>query len=123
MAEKKCLIVDDDEMTLKLLSHYLKKVGYDVLCCTDGIQALDLCQKHNFECIFLDCEMPLMGGIAFLQNLGQTRNPKDMKIIMVTSHDVPSIMKDAANHGASGVILKPLLPANIEKKLQELHII
>ncbi|NJI16892.1 response regulator, partial [Staphylococcus agnetis] len=57
------LVVDDEERIRKLLKIYLEREGYQVVEATDGEEALQLAQAHDYACILLDLMLPKRDGI------------------------------------------------------------
>src|SRR5688572_8768990 len=94
------LLVDDDHICNFLMTKALGKLGSvkEILSALNGRQAIDLIRdcaanlRNVPEVIFLDINMPIMDGFAFLEaynDLG-TLNKEDIRIIIVSSSDNPS---------------------------------
>ena len=120
--KNKCLIVDDDEFSLEVISLYMKKKGYDVEFCKDGLEALEICSKQEFSCIFIDWEMPKMNGIDFLERFSHFREGGNTKIVMVTSNNSIEDMNRAIELGSDGYLVKPFLSDHVTNKLQDIGI-
>ena len=76
MEEKKILVIDDEENMRHMLTVLLEKEGYQVESAANGIEGLDLALERFYDIILCDLKMPLMDGMAFLQNFqdsGQRR--------------------------------------------------
>ena len=69
MEPQRILVVDDDYGTRFALRRLFTKEGYAVDTAADGAEALTLVTVHHFDLIFLDLEMPIMGGLDLLQRL------------------------------------------------------
>ena len=61
---KTILIVDDEKMILNLLSHNLKKEGYNVLEAKDGLEAVNIALEKRPDLILLDIMIPKMDGLS-----------------------------------------------------------
>lgn len=62
---RKILIVDDNDVNLKVAAFALKKYGADVVCENCGIKAISLLEPpHHFDACFMDIQMPVMDGYA-----------------------------------------------------------
>ncbi|OWM76216.1 hypothetical protein CDL15_Pgr009862 [Punica granatum] len=60
---RKILVVDDNDVNLKVAAGALKKYGADVLCVNSGIKAISLLKPpHHFDACFMDIQMPVMDG-------------------------------------------------------------
>ena len=76
------LIVEDDMDIQELLREFLKEAGYEVMCASDGIEAMDLFAKNKFDLILLDIMLPKIDGFGVCELiLKQSQVP----IIMLTA--------------------------------------
>ena len=57
------LVVEDNEISQKIMSNILKKLNIDVTLASDGKEAFDLRREKDFNIIFMDLDMPIMDGI------------------------------------------------------------
>ncbi|MBI4653842.1 MAG: response regulator [Nitrospirae bacterium] len=83
--KQKILIVDDEEMNLKLMCAILK--NYDYLCETakNGIEALEKAKEISPDLIFLDIMMPVMDGYETCRKLKNDPETQNIPIVMVTA--------------------------------------
>ena len=84
MAEKKILIVDDEEDILKALEIRLSKAGYQVLKAINGEQAIITAQTQRPHLIILDIIMPGMKGTEVASILREDERTKSIPIIFLT---------------------------------------
>lgn len=61
-ASPKILIVEDNEINVKVLAAFLKKRGYSFEIALSGKAALEKCQEFHFSVVLMDCQMPIMDG-------------------------------------------------------------
>ncbi len=102
---KKVLIVDDDQVLQELLSKLLADNGYVTDLADNGQEALEKAEKKAYDHIITDINMPVMDGLALLENLRQ----KDIRasVIVISAHsDMENVVK-AVKLGASDFIAKP----------------
>lgn len=79
------LVVDDEPELLALASHWLKTMGYTVICAASPIEALDLLEQHSVDLLFTDVIMPgSMDGIE-LAHMSLKRYPK-LRILMTSGY-------------------------------------
>ena len=117
MAEKKnILAVDDDPVTLRILSALLAPY-YNLQIAKSAMEATVLMVQIQPDLILLDIEMPNVSGFEFLQTI--RKNPKFMNIpvIIASSHSESEFAAYAEKSGASSVVTKPL---NKEELLQKI---
>jgi two-component system sensor histidine kinase/response regulator len=85
MDEKKILIVDDDEVFLKMLNKTLTSSGYSVSMATNGKDAIDAARDWRPHLIILDIMMPEMDGGEAALVLEKDPTTKNIPIIFMTS--------------------------------------
>ena len=60
---QKVLIVEDNELNMKLFNDLLKAHGYDTLQTKDGVEALALARRHRPDLILMDIQLPEISGL------------------------------------------------------------
>ncbi len=85
MKKMKLLIVDDEPALCKVLAERLNVLyGITPAACHTGTEALELLQKHKFDVVVLDIEMPGIDGMETLKRIKEI-DPK-MQVVMFTGH-------------------------------------
>lgn len=80
---KKVLVVENDELTLVLISHILTRQSYVVHTSLDGLEADEMLSRDDYDAVLLDLKMP-HGGIDLIRRI-ESRNPSLLsKVIVVT---------------------------------------
>lgn len=82
---KKILIVEDELAYLKLLNDQLSERGYKVLEAKNGQEGLTTAIKEHPDLILLDIRMPVMNGIAMLDELRKDTYGKSARVIILTN--------------------------------------
>ena len=117
---RRILIVDDSPVNLKVLEAMLRRLGIaDIVCASSGGEALALQRKDPADLVFTDLWMPEMDGSALVTNLRnqeQEMGRPPIPIYAVTA-DVEA-MKNVAELGFTGVVLKPLTLAGLGRILE-----
>lgn len=105
MQEKKktVLIVDDTEGVRRLIQEFLKFHGFKVYGADNGISALNIIEKQQFDIIIIDYSMPKMNGIE-LTNVIRSRNPN----VLIIGMSGNRAEKDFLKAGANAFLPKPL---------------
>jgi putative nucleotidyltransferase with HDIG domain len=114
----KILVVDDEEIILKIFREYLEAIGgYTVFTTSDGHEALELIIKEKVDCCFTDIYMPKLDGLELIKRI----NLHDNTIPVVAMTGYPS-MDNATETLKSGVVdylTKPIkmneVPLTIER--------
>ncbi|MBI5145223.1 MAG: response regulator [Candidatus Omnitrophica bacterium] len=102
MSAKKILVVDDEKESCQFFKQYLTKRGYSVDIAYDGLEAKDLLDKHTYDCIFFDCNMPELSGVELIKVIKE-KNPKAKKI-MISGYDL--INEDFAKDSGVDIFLR-----------------
>ncbi|WP_415409291.1 response regulator [Staphylococcus agnetis] len=111
------LVVDDEERIRKLLKIYLEREGYQVVEATDGEEALQLAQAHDYACILLDLMLPKRDGIEVATMLRET---KETPIIMLTAKGEENNRVEGFESGADDYIVKPFSPREVVLRVKAL---
>lgn len=82
---KKILVVEDELAYLKLLNSQLTEKGYQVIEAMDGKKGLEMAKKENPDLILLDIRLPVMDGMAMLDELRKEEAGKKTKVIVLTN--------------------------------------
>lgn len=102
----KLLLVDDHEIVrsgLKRLVENYPKINI-VGECSSGEDAYNFIRNHEVDLIVMDLSMPGKGGIETTKQI--KKHFEDIKILILSMHDNPTLIKQAMDAGANGFILK-----------------
>ena len=103
---KTILVVDDDKSINAIFDFILQQAGYNGITAASGEQCLNILKSDKpIDLIFLDLKMPGLSGIETFKEI-QKISPNQL-VIMMTGYSVDSLLKDAFEQGAYGVIYKP----------------
>ena len=69
VAKKNILVVDDEPWSLKFISRFLRKEGYEVTEASDGAEAIDLIDNSRFDLVLSDVRMPRLDGVALAMHI------------------------------------------------------
>ncbi|MFT5700002.1 MAG: two-component system response regulator AtoC [Desulforhopalus sp.] len=99
------LLAEDDEIMRISVSDSLKKQGWQVEEAKDGLQALALFERHQYNLIISDIRMPGMDGLTLLKKIRQ-QSP-DTAIVIMTAYGSVDAAIDCLRQGATDYVLKP----------------
>ena len=105
------LWVDDEIDQLKAHIIFLKEKGFEIEPVTNGEDAIEMIKSQNFDIVFLDEQMPGMGGIDALEKIKE--NQPSLPVVMITKSEEESIMEDAIGGHISDYLIKPVNPNQI----------
>lgn len=102
------LVVDDIPANVKLLEAKLNGEYYDVITAKDGLEAIEMVQKHKPDLILLDVMMPGMDGFETCRQLKANKEVSHIPVVMVTALSEPSDRVRGLEAGADDFITKPI---------------
>ena len=103
--KQRILVVDDEEIVRKNLSHFLSKENYVVITAPNGIEALKRMEISDFDVILTDIKMERVDGMEILKR-SRIRYP-DTEVIMITGYATVDSAVESMKHGAFHYIAKP----------------
>lgn len=104
---KRILIVEDNELNLKLLKDILEFHGYTIISTALGATALDLAREHVPDLILLDIRLPDISGIEAARRLKADEQAHAIPIIAVTAFAMPGDRATILDSGCDDYISKP----------------
>lgn len=117
MNQIKILWVDDEVDMLKPHIIFLEKKNYEVTTCNNGLDAIEIFEKNNFDVVFLDENMPGMSGLETLQELKEKKS--SVPVIMITKSEEEYIMEEAIGSKIADYLIKPVNPNQILLSLKK----
>ncbi len=112
------LVVDDDDMNLKMADIILKKAGkYNVLLANSGLQCIDVMQRNTVDLVLLDIKMPIMDGIKTLELMRKRPDLMDIPVIFLTASSDRETVVKAGLMGVKDYIKKPFLPQDLTDRV------
>lgn len=125
LANKKALLVEDNELNMEIAKVILEEEGMIIECARDGKEALEVFEKsdvNHFDYIFMDMMMPVMDGIASTKAIRKLNrdDAKSVPIIAMTANAFAEDKKACLNAGMNGHIGKPIDIKNIKDVLASL---
>ena len=98
------LVIDDDRNILQIIELYLKKAGFDVVTCADGLQAVGVYKDKRPDLVVLDVMLPGKDGWSILHDI---RQDGDTPVIMLTAKGDTGDRVQGLDLGADDYIAKP----------------
>jgi DNA-binding response OmpR family regulator len=122
---KKILIVDDDEDDKDFLCEAIQNIDSSAYCIwvSDGLHALRLINDDSFnppDFIFLDLNMPKIGGIQCLNKIRKLHNYEGVPVIIYTTSKISTDQFDLPELGPISILSKPTRIAELSKAVEEI---
>ncbi len=102
------LLVEDNLMNQKFMSHILKRLGATFEIAIDGKDAIEKVKKQKFDLILMDIQMPVMDGLEATRYIRNQLNIKDIPIIALTAHAMKGDKEKCLAAGCNGYVTKPI---------------
>ncbi len=102
---KRVLIIEDEEIMLKLLKRKLSQ-DYEVFTATDGQQGLDMIKRAAPDLILLDLVMPKMDGFGVMEEITKDENLKKIPLVVISNSGQPVEMDKIKEMGARDWLIK-----------------
>jgi two-component system, cell cycle response regulator DivK len=106
--QKKVLIVEDNDLNMKLFNDLLVAHGYGTLQSKDGIEALKLARQHHPDLILMDIQLPEVSGLQLTQWIKEDDDLRTIPIIAVTAFAMKGDEQKIRDGGCEDYIAKPI---------------
>ncbi|MDE1146621.1 MAG: response regulator [Azospirillaceae bacterium] len=108
-APAKCvLIVEDNELNMKLFNDLLQAHGYRTVQTSDGGTALELARRHRPDLILMDIQLPELSGLDVTRWLKEDQEVGDIPVIAVTAFAMKGDEERIRECGCDDYIAKPI---------------
>ena len=108
MANETVLVIEDNEMNMKLVRSLLQLGKYRVLKASDAENGIKLAQEHHPDLILMDIQLPGMDGLTATREIKNDPAVKDITVIALTSYAMQGDEEKAKDAGCAGYISKPI---------------
>ncbi|MBU4318165.1 MAG: response regulator [Proteobacteria bacterium] len=108
MNKKTILVVEDNELNMKLLRGLLKMSNYTMLEAFNAETGIETARKHKPDLILMDIQLPGMDGLEATKVIRQDEDLKHTPIIALTSYAMRGDKDKALEAGCTGYITKPI---------------
>ena len=116
----KVLIVEDDNVSRRVLEIVLKKMEYEIISVTSGLDAIDVMLESDApDLILLDWMMPGLDGIEICKKIRKMPNAANKYIVFITTKVTKSDMDYAFISGANAYLNKPFEKIELKNILEE----
>jgi CheY-like chemotaxis protein len=109
------VVIDDDAGTRLLVSQVLKKQGHQVMAAEDGAKGLALIREFKPELVVSDVQMPLLDGFEVLDQIRNDAALATTAVILLTSLQDRSYMRQGMTTGADDYLTKPFAPQELRE--------
>lgn len=102
------LIVEDNELNMKLFRDLLEAQGYDIVQTRDGMQALDLARSERPDLIVMDIQLPQVSGLEVTKWIKADDDLKHIPVVAVTAFAMKGDEEKIREGGCEAYVAKPI---------------
>jgi PAS domain S-box-containing protein len=115
------LLAEDNPVNQRLAVRLLEKRGHHVVVAGNGAEALTAMEKHDFDLVFMDVQMPEMDGLEATAVIrGKEKiTGKHQPIIALTAHAMKGDREKCIAGGMDGYLTKPIRPQELDDVLED----
>ena len=116
---KKILIVEDNELNMKLFHDLLEVHGYTTIQTRDGREAMELARKHHPDLILMDIQLPEVSGLEVTKWIKEDEELKSIPVIAVTAFAMKGDEEKIRSGGCEAYIAKPITIATFLETIEK----
>jgi two-component system cell cycle response regulator DivK len=105
---KTVLIVEDNELNMKLFHDLLAAHGYGTLQTRDGMEALSMAREHHPDLILMDIQLPEVSGLEVTRWIKEDENLKNIPVVAVTAFAMKGDEEKIRDGGCEAYLAKPI---------------
>ncbi|WP_432650012.1 response regulator transcription factor [Huintestinicola sp.] len=115
MEKNRILIVDDEKNIRNVISEYAKFDGFETVEAADGMEAVELCRKEDFDLIIMDIMMPKLDGYSAVKEIRKT---KQTPVIMLSARGEEYDKLFGFEIGVDDYVTKPFSPKELLARIR-----
>ena len=108
MENKTILVIEDDEMNMKLVKILLRIGKYNILEAIDAESGIRLVREKRPDLVLMDIQLPGMDGLTAVRIIKKDADLKDMPVMALTAYAMQGDQEKALEAGCAGYLSKPI---------------
>jgi len=116
---KTILVVEDNELNMRLFHDLLKANGYNILKAHDGLEGLQMAREHRPDLILMDIQLPGISGLAASKTIKEDDVLRTIPIIAVTAFAMKGDEDKIRDAGCDAYIAKPISAPSFLKTVKD----
>ena len=105
---KTVLIVEDNELNMKLFNDLLEAHGYRTVKTRSGLDGLELAREHRPDLILMDIQLPEVSGIDIIKLLKESDDLRSIPVVAITAFAMKGDEERIRESGCEGYLSKPI---------------
>lgn len=116
---KRVLLAEDNVVNQKVTTKYLRRLGYECDCVSNGAEAVARVQSGDYGIVLMDCQMPVLDGFAATAAIRDLPAPLNaIVIVAITAHAMDEDRRRCLAAGMNDYISKPVSAGEIERVMR-----
>lgn len=116
---KTILIVEDNELNMKLFNDLLEAHDYNILQTRDGMEALKIAREKKPDLILMDIQLPEVSGLEVTKWIKEDQNLRSIPVIAVTAFAMKGDEEKIREGGCEAYIAKPISVSHFLETVQK----
>jgi CheY-like chemotaxis protein len=113
------LVVDDDELSRRMMRVLLSREGHQVELASNGLEAFNAIKANRYDIVFMDLQMPIMDGVEASRKIREWENGGQRTfLVALTASYLPEQGQELFEAGIDNYISKPFELDHIQRMLK-----
>jgi two-component system, cell cycle response regulator DivK len=117
---KTILIIEDNDLNMKLFNDLLTSRGYATLCAEDGLLGLELARRHRPDLVVMDIQLPDVSGLEVTRQIRADRDIAHLPILAVSAFAMRGDAERIVAGGCDRYLAKPFAPTRFLSEIDDL---
>lgn len=117
----KILLAEDNDLNLQLMKLMLEQLEYDFEIARNGLNALEMAIKGDFDLILMDVQMPVMNGLEATKKIRETPGMEKLFIVGLSANVFDEDQKKALDSGMDDYLTKPIRLVSLAQMLELIY--
>lgn len=117
---KSVLVVEDNELNMRLFCDLLESFGYKTFQCRDGARAVEIARKEMPDLIIMDIQLPEVSGLDITRWIKDDDSLRHIPVLAVTAFAMRDDEQRVRKAGCEGYLSKPIQIASFMRAVEDL---
>ena len=113
------LVAEDNPTNQFVILGLLRKLGIEAEMAANGEEAVERCQKKEYDLVLMDCQMPVLDGYEATRRIRASKGSAAPPIVALTAHALESDREECLAAGMCDYITKPIVVAHLRHVINE----
>jgi two-component system, cell cycle response regulator DivK len=120
LTQKQVLLVEDNDDNRTIYATILGHYGYEVVEAPNGLDGVNLADRHRPDLIIMDISLPVMDGLEATRRIRANPNTSAIPVLAVTAHALDSDRERVIDAGCNNYLAKPVEPRRLLEQVERM---